>query len=106
MVGFLFSAPLFPRRPGERRVGTLHPIDPRQQPPELAADHRCIAEGTDAGDVDVDRCATVRAALRGDGPRLTGGHRRWTLKDPVFGPVPAIRVAADDPSASVEVVVG
>src|SRR5207244_12780537 len=49
---------------------------------------------------------TVRAGLRCDGPRLTGRYRRWTLKDPVFGPVPAIRVAADDPSASIKVVVG
>src|SRR5205807_9249431 len=81
-------------------------IDPSEQPPELATDNRGITERADAGDVNVDRCATVRAALRGDRPRLTGGHRRWTLIDPVFGPAPAIRIAADDPSASIQVVVG
>src|SRR4029077_6747571 len=84
----------------------LDPIDPRQQPTELSGDNGRIAEGTDAGDIDVDRCAAIGAGLRGDRPRLTGRHRRRTLEDPVFGPIPGIPVAADDPRARIEVVVG
>src|SRR6266852_2367880 len=89
-----------------RQPGRLNPIDPRQQPTKLAANHGGIAEGTDAGDVDVDRCATVRTGLRGDGPRLAGLRQRRALKNPIFRPVPGFGVTPDHISAGVDVVIG
>src|SRR4029077_1823155 len=86
--------------------GRLNPIDPRQQPTKLAANHRGIAEGTDTGDVDVDRCAAVRTRLRSDGSGLAGLRQRRALKNPIFGPVPGFGVTADHISAGVDVVVG
>src|SRR3979411_1114791 len=112
MGGFLFSAAKSRRKPSSEILqGTcfgilyLDTIDARQQPTKLSADDRGIAEGTDAGDVDVDRRATVRTRLRGDRPRLTGRHRRRTLENPVFRPIPAIGVAPDDSRSRTEVVV-
>src|SRR6202165_3322720 len=94
------------RRKFVRQPGRLNPIDPRQQPTKLAANHGSIAEGTDAGDVDVNRRATVRTRLRGDVPRPAGLRERRALKKPIFGPVPGFGDAADHIPAGVDVVVG
>src|SRR5438132_12493463 len=82
------------------------PINSCQQPAELSADDRGITVGADAGDVDVDRSAAVGTTLRGDGPRLSGDQGRRSLEDPVFGPVPGNRVAADHCAGAVEIVIG
>src|ERR1700737_3818972 len=96
-----------PRRPPQSVVyARLNPIDPRQQPTKLAADDGSIAEGTDAGDVDIDRCAAVRTRLRGDVPRPAGLPQRRALKNTTFRPVPGFGVPADTIPAGVDVVVG
>src|ERR1700737_1076431 len=97
MGGFLFS--------GQSPAIGLDPINSGQQPAELSTDDRGIAERTDAGDVDVDRRAAVGTTLRGDRPRLSGGECRGPLEDPVLGPVPGIRVAADHGTGGVDIVV-
>src|SRR5260370_1128315 len=71
-----------------------------------AGGRRGIAEGADAGDVEVDRRTAVRTRLRGDRPRPAGLRSRRTLKDPVFCPVPGLGITADDIPGGVEVVVG
>src|SRR3981081_2224572 len=110
MVGFLFSAAKSRRKPASEILqGTcfgilyLDTIDARQQPTELAADDRGIAEGTDAGDVDVDRRAAVRAGLRRDGARPGRLRSRRPLKDPVFCPVPGFGPTANHMPARVHV---
>src|ERR1700730_3044134 len=95
------------RRPPQSVVyARLNPIDPRQQPTKLSADDRSIAEGTDAGDVDIDRRAAVRTRLRRDGPWLARLRQRRALKNPILCPVPWFGVTADHIPASVDVVVG
>src|ERR1700674_1788270 len=84
----------------------LHPIDSGQQPAKLAADDGGIAVRTDAGDVDIDRRAAVRARLRGDGPRLARLRQRRALKNPILCPVPWFGFTADHIPAGVGVVVG
>src|SRR5437870_13870895 len=78
----------FQGRKGAENPSNSDAIDPGQQPAELAADDGSIAEGADAGDVDVDRGPAVRTRLSGDRSRLSRGGASPSLGAPVFRPVP------------------